>query len=183
MLDTLFAGRRERRERARMQPLYDAVVAAGRDPGWFVHGGVPDTVDGRFETIALTLSLVLQRMEDSAALRPASVWLTELFIADMDGQLRESGIGDVVVGKHMGRMMAALGGRHGAYREALESGDGARMAEALRRNLLAHAPAGETQMSWSAERIRHLRAALDRLDDDALLRGDIGTALAGKPST
>ena len=43
--------------------------------------------------------------------------LTDRFIADMDGSLRQDGVGDQVVGKHIGRMMAALGGRLGAYRE------------------------------------------------------------------
>jgi len=37
----------------------------------------------------------------------------------MDSQLRELGIGDVIVGKHIGKMMSALGGRLGAYRDRL----------------------------------------------------------------
>ena len=37
-----------------------------------------------------------------------------LFIDDMDATLRQIGIGDYVVGKHVGRMMGALGGRLGA---------------------------------------------------------------------
>jgi cytochrome b pre-mRNA-processing protein 3 len=49
--------------------------------------------------------------------------LTELFVEDMDGQLRESGVGDVVVGKHIGKLMAVLGGRLGALRAALAAGD------------------------------------------------------------
>ena len=44
--------------------------------------------------------------------------LTERFITDMDGSLREIGISDQVVGKHIGNMVSALGGRLGAYREA-----------------------------------------------------------------
>ena len=71
-----------------------------------------------------------------------SVWLTELFVDDMDGQLRQEGIGDVVVGKHIGRMVSALGGRLAAYRAAL-SGE-ADFGEALTRNLYrGEAPAPE----------------------------------------
>ena len=44
-----------------------------------------------------------------------SVLLTEIFIDDMDGTLRQIGIGDYVVGKHVGRMMGALGGRLTAF--------------------------------------------------------------------
>src|SRR3546814_2060072 len=50
----------------------------------------------------------------------------------MDGQLREIGIGDIIVGKHIGRMMSMLGGRLGAYRAGLAEGD---LAPALVRNL------------------------------------------------
>ncbi|WP_204310223.1 ubiquinol-cytochrome C chaperone family protein, partial [Enterobacter cloacae] len=63
---------------------------------------------------------------------PFSTHLTEVFIDDMDGQLRQIGIGDIVVGKHVGKMMGMLGGRLGAYREALAAGG---FDEALVRNL------------------------------------------------
>ncbi len=49
--------------------------------------------------------------------------LTEIFIDDMDATLRQIGIGDYVVGKHVGRMMSALGGRLAAFRAA-RGGDG-----------------------------------------------------------
>jgi hypothetical protein len=91
-----------------MLPLYQAVVHRGRAVHWYVEGGVPDTLDGRFDMIAAVLTLVLLRLEQ-ADLRHESVWLTELFIDDMEGQLRQIGIGDLVVGKHVGRMMSALG--------------------------------------------------------------------------
>ena len=49
-------------------------------------------------------------------LKIPSALLTEWFVEEMDGQLREQGVGDVVVGKHVGRLMATLGGRIGALR-------------------------------------------------------------------
>src|SRR5205085_11236425 len=86
-LTRIFGGRRERE---RLRPLYDAVVAAGRAPVWYRDGEVPDSVEGRFEMIAATLSLVLLRLEaDGEATRRDSVLLTELFIDDMDGSLRQ----------------------------------------------------------------------------------------------
>jgi cytochrome b pre-mRNA-processing protein 3 len=50
-------------ERDAYRPLYNAVVAAGRDPAWYVEGEVPDTVDGRFDMIAAILALTLLRLE------------------------------------------------------------------------------------------------------------------------
>lgn len=154
-----------------LRPLYNAVVAEGREPHWYVEGRVPDTIDGRFDMIVAILSLVLMRLETLDAAQE-SVWLTELFIDDMDGQLRQEGIGDVVVGKHVGRMMSALGGRLSAYRAGL-AGE-ADLREALARNLYR----GEQP---SAEALAHVEAALRArwvrlgcLGRDAMIAGDLG---------
>jgi cytochrome b pre-mRNA-processing protein 3 len=103
-------------------PLYDAVVARARQPHWYVAGAVPDTVDGRFDMVAAIQSLVLLRLEEEPDGVALGVRLTEAFVEDMDGQLREIGIGDIIVGKHVGRMMGMLGGRVGAYREGIANG-------------------------------------------------------------
>ncbi len=145
-----------------LQPLYDAVVARGRQPHWYLEGQVPDTLDGRFDMIAAILSLVLLRMEALGA-ADDSVRLTELFVDDMDGQLRQIGIGDLVVGKHIGRMMSALGGRLGAYREALApDGD---LAAALERNLYRGAAPAPDAVEHVAD---CLRAFAQRLEDATL---------------
>ena len=84
---------------------------------------MPDTIDGRFDMIAAVTALVLLRLEaEGDAGRAPSVLLAEIFIDDMDASLRQIGIGDYVVGKHVGRMMSALGGRLAAFREARGSG-------------------------------------------------------------
>jgi cytochrome b pre-mRNA-processing protein 3 len=131
-----------RGERDALAPLYKAVVAEARRPDWYRQGRVPDTLDGRFDMVAAVLSLVLLRLEDEGdAGRAPSAHLTELFVEDMDGQLRERGIGDIVVGKHVGRMMGALGGRLGAFREAFAAGD---LDAAIERNIYrGTAPAAE----------------------------------------
>src|SRR3569832_2215954 len=102
-------------------PVYNAIVTRAREPHWY-EAGVPATVDGRFDMIATVLSFVLLRLADDPAAAEPSARLTERFVDDMDGQLRELGIGDIVVGKHIGNMMGMLGGRLGAYRTALAEG-------------------------------------------------------------
>lgn len=127
-----------RPDRGTAPALYAAIVARGRLPHWYQAGAVPDTVDGRFDMIAAVMALALLRLEDDAPGVPLSTLVAECFIDDMDGQLREIGIGDIVVGKHMGRMMGMLGGRLGAYRAGLAEGD---LKPALVRNLYrGHAP-------------------------------------------
>lgn len=119
---------------APVRPLWHRVVEIAREKAWYAEYGIADTVPGRFDAITLVLALVLLRMEQDAALMESSVRLTELFVEDMDSQLRESGIGDLVVGKHIGRLMGTLGGRLGALREAMPQEDAA-LAEVIARNV------------------------------------------------
>lgn len=117
-----------------VRPLWHRVVEIAREPEWYAQLGVADTVAGRFDMITAILCVVLLRMEGEPELVGPSVRLTELFVKDMDGQLRESGVGDVVVGKHVGRLMSVLGGRLGSYRGALGR-DNSALVETVRRNV------------------------------------------------
>ena len=126
----LFKSEPDAREARR--PLWNAVVATARAPHWYAEGGVPDTLDGRFDMISLVMALVLHRIDEDPGHGLAGVQLTELFVNDMDGQMRQIGFGDMVVGKQVGRMMSALGGRLGAYRAADGSDE---LRQALIRNL------------------------------------------------
>lgn len=153
-------------------PLYQAVIAEARDPVWYLDHGVPDTVDGRFDMVAAMLSLVLIRLErEGEAGRHPSTMLTELFVDDMDGQLREEGIGDVVVGKHIGRMMAALGGRLDAYRAAMTGT--ADLEDALRRNVWRGEEVAQDRVAGAAARMRDIAEALGSQSLDALLGGKL----------
>ncbi len=118
--------------REALRPLWHRVVEISREPEWYRDCGIADTVAGRFDAITLILALVLIRMEREAELIDASVRLTELFVDDMDGQLRQGGIGDLVVGKHIGKLVSTLGGRLGAYRDALDAGEAATTAAVAR---------------------------------------------------
>lgn len=120
LLSRIFRPRHNDREAVR--PLWHRIVELARDRRWYAECGVADTVAGRFDAITLLLALVLLRMERDETLVEPSVRLTELFVVDMDGQLRQSGVGDLVVGKHIGKLMGVLGGRLGALREALPQG-------------------------------------------------------------
>ena len=103
----------------KLVPLYNQIVAHARQPHWYEQGKVPDSLDGRFDMVAAILSLVLIRLEGDEPFAQDMAYLTEVFVDDMDGQLRESGVGDVIVGKYMGKMMSALGGRLTAFRAGL----------------------------------------------------------------
>jgi len=149
-------------------PLYAAVVARARLPHWYLEGAVPDTVDGRFDMVAAVLALVLLRLEADSAAAHAAARLTERFVEDMDGQLREIGIGDIIVGKHIGRMMAMLGGRLGAYRDALAGGD---LGPALVRNLYRGEPPAPPALTHVEGELARLHGRLAAMPLDDVLRG------------
>ncbi len=150
---------RRPRDRDRLLPLYEAVVALGRDPFWYRDGQVPDTVQGRFDVIAATMAVTLLRFEaeEDDEARRDSVMLTELFVEDMDESLRQIGIGDYVVGKHVGKMMGALGGRLGAFRQAAQDRE---FAGPIRRNIYHEAPPSDAALQAVAARFERFEAAL-----------------------
>ncbi len=153
-----------------LRPLWHGVVATSREPEWYADCGVEDSVEGRFDMISLVLSLTLIRMANSEELAPKTGLLTELFVADMDRQLRDTGVGDLMVGKKMGKLMAALGGRMGALREAMTESDAA-LATILQRNVTL--VDNEKKPFALAVRTRALTGDLAAQSDAALLEGNL----------
>ena len=88
-------------ERKALSPLWQRVIELARAKAWYARLGVADSMEGRFDMVSLVLAAVLLRMEREPALAEAQARLTELFVDDMEGQLRQSGIGDPTVGKHV----------------------------------------------------------------------------------
>ena len=167
-LSRLFGTQADPREQWR--PLWHRVVEEARDPDWYRMCGVADTVEGRFDMVTLALSLALLRMEKDADLAPHTALLTELFVEDMEGQLREAGIGDPTVGKKIGTLMSTMGGRLGAYRKALADEDRAALADAVRRNVTM---AQEDEAHALAERMMRLHKRLERTERQQLRAGEI----------
>lgn len=153
--------------------LYRRIVELARDRDCYVAGAVPDTLDGRFDMVALVLSLVLIRLE-SAGEWQLTADLTDRFITDMDGSLRQIGISDQVVGKHIGNMVSALGGRLGAYRESLApaAADDA-LPLALARNLYRGAAVTDAALAWQSAHVRALDILVTKTPLDLLKAGDI----------
>ena len=168
-LTRIFGGKQEREA---YRPLYAAVVNAAREPAWYVEGQVPDTIDGRFDMIAALLALTLLRLEtEEERTRRPSVLLTELFIDDMDGSIRQIGIGDLMVGKHIGKMMGALGGRLTAFRSEIEA-DGDFTAFAAK-NIFHDSPPNSQALDHVSRRLRKFHGELQALPCESILKGSI----------
>jgi cytochrome b pre-mRNA-processing protein 3 len=153
MLDFLF--RRLTAEPRRGAALFDAITRQAREPHWYVEGHVPDTLDGRFAVLATLTALVLVRLEsDGDAGDAVSVAATERFIAVMESEHRELGIGDPTLGKTVRKLVGSLSRRTDLWRSAVEGRTD--WTEAARQSLykaevafdaLAHS-AGALKRSW-----------------------------------
>ena len=165
---------------SRRKPFRDAAAAAfaqiveqARQPVFFAAYGVPDTLDGRFELICLHAFCYLHRMR--AERPPAAALSQALFdtmFADLDRSMRELGVGDLSVGKHVKRMARSFYGRIRAYQEGIDSGD-AVLGAALTRNLYGTRRDPVAAIGAMTEYVRRVVAELDRQEAAELLVGRI----------
>jgi cytochrome b pre-mRNA-processing protein 3 len=97
---------------------------------------VPDTLDGRFDLVALHTFLVIHRLRDAADPGPTLAQAVfDAMFSDMDHNLREIGVGDLSVGKRMRAMWEAFHGRSRVYAAAIGAADRAALEAALARNV------------------------------------------------
>jgi cytochrome b pre-mRNA-processing protein 3 len=165
--------RRPRRDDT-IAALYGMIVAQARSPSFYRACRVPDTVNGRLEMILLHTFLFFRRVASEAApVRAFGQAVFDLFCRDMDGNLREMGVGDLAVPLQMRQIGEAFYGRTAAYEAALTAGDQQMLTEALMRNVFS----GDREYSADAARlaaymketVRHLAGQ----DAAAFLQGRI----------
>jgi cytochrome b pre-mRNA-processing protein 3 len=159
--------------------LYGTIVAQARAAPFYRNYGVPDTVNGRFEMVVLHAVLVLRRLEsEPAPVRQLGQALFDRFCRDMDGSLREMGVGDLAVPAKMRKIGEAFYGRQAAYGAALAAPDLEPLVAALARNVFG-AKAGTERAGTEAGVLRlatYMRAAAGQLADqdaEALRRAEL----------
>lgn len=122
-------GKKKRETKARAKKLYASAVEQARLAVFYEQYGVPDSFDGRFEMLCLHMFVILREIKEDKGL--AQALFDEMFV-NMDQTIREIGVGDVGVPKHMQRMMKGFNGRMLAYEAGLSEGS---LEEALERNI------------------------------------------------
>ena len=156
------------------QKLYLGIVAQSRQPGFFVDGGVADSVDGRFDVLVMNAFLVIRRLNQ---LGPEGKALAQHLFDDMfsnlDGDVREMGFSDWTIGKKIQRMAEAFYGRAEAYQKALDSDDSDGLKKALARNVFRSKPVADAQLDFIHQYIQRQATALADADLDQMLAGQI----------
>ncbi len=84
--------------------------------------GAPDTIEGRFELLTLHVILLTERLTGQGeAAETSRQAVFDIYVSDLDGALREMGVGDLVVGKRMKALGKAFYGRAAGYRAAIDA--------------------------------------------------------------
>ena len=154
--------------------LYGMIVAQARTPEFYRHYGVPDTINGRFEMIALHAVLLLRRLaEGPAPLRQLGQEVFDRFCDDMDASMREMGVGDLAVPRKMRRVGAAFYARQAEYGEALAAADTQPLEAALAQNVFGRIPASRDVEERLARYVQAAAAAIAAQDDEALAQSEL----------
>lgn len=149
------------------RPLYAALVAEARQPRWYVEAGVPDTLDGRFAVLSTVMALADLRLGNGGDVaRGLSPRLTECFVADMDAQLQQAGLGDPTLGKQVRKLVATLAHKI----ERLRGGDD---RDAIARALYGDVEPAPDHLDKAAGYVADFRARLAASDDTQLSEGSI----------
>ncbi len=168
--------KRQNRKAKAADKLYQAIMACTRQPDFYTYYGVPDTLDGRFDLLCLHGFLVMDRLLEGG--REGQVLSQALFdrmFRDMDQILREIGIGDLSLPRHVKRMMTGFHGRATTYRDALAVDDEKTLVQALLKNLYGsaeHKPSAEI-LSAMACYMRGMTAHLAAQDLATLAAGKV----------
>ena len=151
--------RRKSVEEKLAEAFYARVAEQSRQPDLYEDCGIPDTLDGRFDALALHAALAIDRLRrEPDGDRLAQAFFDAMF-RHLDLTLREIGIQDLGVGRRIKIMAEGLHGRAMAYREALAGGP-LSLSEVLRRN----AYGGTSPSDGSLKRLEaHVRAYAERL--------------------
>jgi cytochrome b pre-mRNA-processing protein 3 len=140
--------------------VYARTAERARTAALFEDCGIPDTLDGRFDALALHAALMVERLRrepDGDVLAQA---FFDAMFRHLDLTLREIGVQDLGVGRRIKIMAEGFHGRALAYREAL-AGAQISLADVLRRNAYGGRPPAEPEKVTRLE--AYVRAEADRL--------------------
>jgi cytochrome b pre-mRNA-processing protein 3 len=148
---------------------YRSIVAQSRQERFYADWGIPDTVTGRFNMIALHLGLMLRRLKSEPAARGFTQALVNLFFLDMDRSHRELGVTDLGVPRQIKKLGKVFYGIVGSVVEALGEASPNALEQVLARNIYMTSPAPHAHEL--AAYLVSEAARLDRVPTISILAG------------
>ena len=146
--------------------FYNNVVSLARNEDLYVKGGVPDTIDGRFELIVLHCHLFIKRLISIGNEEKLfSQRLINYMVTDFDRSLREIGVGDLSVGKKVKFMVSAYYGRANAYDRAIKENN-KDLASVLKKNLYGTINPKKDEIKYMKKYIKAFINLLDSTQDN-----------------
>ncbi|WP_119165506.1 ubiquinol-cytochrome C chaperone family protein [Algihabitans albus] len=170
----------DRRGDEAARALYDTIVIQARQPGFYTDMAIPDSVDGRFELLALHSFLVFHRLkQDRSATEDLSQRLFDIMAFHLDQSVRNSGAGDHGSATRLKAMGEALMGRYRAYEQALAAREPSDLEAALTRNLYG---SGDQPSPLQIQGMAaYLRREKRDLSDQAIAELLVGRIVFGPP--
>lgn len=154
--------------------LYQRAVVQSRNPFFYKELDVADTIDGRFDLVCLHVFIILERVacfgRDGRRLSQA---LFDQMFRDMEETLREIGVGDLSVPKHMKRMMKLFNGRLHIYKEAIDCQDRQKLEKALSRNVYRSENDEKIEVKALATYVLQSKGLIERCSLEDLSGGEI----------
>ena len=152
-----------------LEYYYNNIVLLARDKRLYIQGGVPDTIDGRYELIILHCHLFVNRLIIAGSEEKAFAQkLINYMFRDFDRSLREIGVGDLSVGKKIKFMVSSYYGRANTYQKALNKNSQI-TDEALKNNLYGTINPNQNEVEYMKIYIKNLIRYLSSLKNHDVL--------------
>lgn len=134
----------------------------------FEECAIPDTLDGRFDALALHAALVIDRLRVERDGEQLAQGFFDAMFRHLDLTLREIGVQDLGVGRRIKIMAEGFHGRALAYRDAL-AGAPSELSQVLRRNAYGGSPpSDESPVSRLEDYVRCLARRLSEMPREVL---------------
>jgi cytochrome b pre-mRNA-processing protein 3 len=162
-----------------VEKQYATLTKAARHAYLYEVLDVPDTVMGRFEMVSAILILYFRRTRKSGTSgQEIAQEIVDAFFEDVDHSIRELGVGDVGVPKRMKKFAGMFYGRLESYAAALDAGDRAGLAAALKRNIHPEAGEGAPAMTGLADYLFAAERAMADVGEEEI---EVGALIVAEP--
>ena len=159
--------------------IYQKIVNISRNKIFYTKYNVPDTIDGRFDMLALITIIVVHRL---SKIKNEGVELSQkifdIVFKDLNYSLRELGAGDVSVANNMKKLISSYMGRQKIYVKAFKNEDEKFLALAFKNNIFRNKDQNKNLILLLSKNIFRINKKLDLIEDKKMLNGDFDFSIS-----